>query len=203
VTGPLDPGARADAAMSLVLAAAGAERRNRPRVFVVLAGVLLLGTGAFALESYRALTRANGAISYQREQTRTVASLVQDIEAMSEQESKLVFPADFRVASKLEDLAKELGLDGVVIEQHDGSPPAGAVNVKKKLYNPRSPIRAIDVGPVIAWLARACDGSVVEGLTPTSIKLTALRTGPTDKPAAPGEADWQLDVKFTRLERDQ
>jgi hypothetical protein len=204
VTGPVDTNARADAAMSLVLAAAGAERRNRPRTLVLAAVALLVAAGLFTLFSYQSLARARGAIALQHEQTRTIEALAGEIAATMEQESRLIFDPDATVASKLESIGQIVGLETpVLIDQKPGGAPPGTVNVVKRLYNTRSPLRSLEIGPLVRWLEKACDGSIVQGLTPTSIRLRALRTGPTDKPAGPGEADWELDVKFARIEREE
>ncbi len=204
MSGPIDTNSRADAAMSLVLAAAGAQRRNRPRVLVMLATLLLVGAGVFALTSYQSLAKARGAIEFQRERTRTVGALASEITAMIELEKTLIFEPDPTVASKLEALGELVQLETpVLMEQRPGGAPAGTVNVTRSLYSPRSALRSVEIGPLLAWLAKACDGSVVEGLTPMSIRLRALRTGPTDKPAGPGEADWEMEVKFSRMERDE
>ncbi len=209
MTGPLPPSSRADAAMSLVLAAAGAERRNRPRTLVLFAALLLAAAGIYALLSYRTLSAARGAIAFQQQQTRTIKDLDASITAIEEKEARLVFEPDPRVASKLEELGKEVGLENEMrVEQTSGS-VAGTKNIARKVYTPKAAppasgaLRSIEIAPLVAWLTRACDGSVVQGLMPTSIKIKALRTGPTDKPAGPGEADWELDARFSRIERDE
>jgi hypothetical protein len=171
---------------------------------VLFAVAMLVGAGVFALFSYQTLAKARGAIAYQREQTRTIGALANDISAIMEQEAHLIFEHDPTVAGKLEALGQVVQLESpVVIEQRDGGAVPGAVNVKKRQYSPRAAMRSVEIGPLVAWLAKACDGSVVEGLVPTSIRLRALRTGPSDKPAGPGEADWELEAKFARMERDE
>lgn len=200
----LPQSARGDATMSLVLAAAGAERRNRPRALVLLAIALLVAAGVFALFSYQSLARAKGAIAFQREQTRTISDLANEINAITQQEATLIFDPDESVAGKLEAIGADLGLQPpVLINQLPGGAVPGVANVIKKQYNPRNALRSIEIGPLVTWLARASDPAFIQGLTPTTIRLRALRTGATDKPAGPGEADWELDVKFTRIERER
>lgn len=195
--------ARAEAArLELMMAAAGAERRNRPRVLVVLAVLLIIGAGIYAATQFSARSAAVADLVRQRERVAVIDRLSAEIQVLRERESQQGVDPDPRVAATLERLADEAGFKRTGPISDAESSRSGTMRQKKYTA------RAANQDPValLRWLQRA--EAEVRGLeiARLSIRPTGVPTTPAPSSGAgdnpPGSGGYNVDIDFTRWEKE-
>lgn len=184
--------ARAEAARTeLGIAASVSERKNKPKVLVVLALLLLLGAGIYAATQFQARGEALAKLNERRERTEAIRRLVGEIETLKKKETARGLDPDPRVAAKLETLAEGVGfkLSGPV---SDAESMSTGVMVQKK-YS----ARAANQDPValLRWLQATQSGE-----TP-GLEIARLSVRPGAGGGGGGEGAYNVDIDFTRWEK--
>lgn len=179
--------ARAEAARTeLGLAASTNERRNKPRLLIVLAGLALVGACVYTLVEYQARGEALSKLRDRRERTEQIARLGEEIDRLKKKESARGLDPDARVAPKLEMLAAGVNfkLSGPISD----SEAARTGSMVQKKYS----ARAINQDPAAMLnFLQATQGSETPGLEIARLSI---------RPQGP-EGSYNVDIDFTRWEK--
>jgi hypothetical protein len=129
--------------------AARRARRNRPRRFVILAGLILLAAGAVA--GWGALQRGQAAAALRRARADqdVVTQLVAQYEEAKARGTRNPYAPALDLVTRLGSLARQAGLS--LPDSESNSAPSGALQEARVTYNN---IRTRDLEPVFTWLAR-------------------------------------------------
>lgn len=186
---PLDNDARFD----LSMAAAARERANRPRLLVIVAGVVLVG--ALIVFAIGANSRAAAARDLRAEYARSqqIQTLITRLTNLRERSTSGAVGANdpMPVFATLQRVYTQAGMPrtlsapvGEPITQH----PDRERNLLIKGYDFRN-ITSPELAPIMRWLELA--HQEIPGLEVTKIDLRA------------GPGGWTLTVSFSRVERAQ
>lgn len=186
----IDPRLQASAAESarleLGVAASAAARKNRPRVLVFLAILVLIGAAIYALVQFRARSAALADLETKRSRLLKIQQLSEEIDRLKKRESARGLDPDPRVASKLEMLAA--GVNFTLIGPVSDSDAGSASGLVQRKYTARAQNQ--DPAAMLRWLL-ATQGPETPGL---EIARVSLRPGG-------GEGSYNADIDFTRWEK--
>ena len=167
-----------------------AERRNRPRSRLVLAGVLLLAGGVYAtigFVSKRGGERAFDLASQQRQRMHLSLVEIRSLEQVSDGgETQSLDPITAPI-SRLEEAATAAGLASPTPPQTRTD--AAGPGFVRRLY-PYSNVRADTALPLLNWIKRAQEAM-------PGLEVYSLNLRPT------GQQGWTMGVTFARVEKDQ
>jgi hypothetical protein len=175
LTPPVIPPPPDETRQELQELAAEAERRNRPRSLVVMGIALLMVSLGYVVWAAMARAAAADELDRRRRQAEDVRRRADEVVSLrSRQEQTLAqdrFAPDPRLAAKLEDLAKEVGMiDARVEERPDTSTDATKVpNFSRRAYTLRFRTTAQPTEAVLNFLERS--RGVAPGLEAQSIVL--------------------------------
>lgn len=179
---------KADDRFELDLAAETRDRRNRPRMVVVL-GLLALGAAGvsviFTTSQAEAARRSLRFEERRRSEFQASAAKIAELKAKLDAGGARAQPA-FPVVSELQSLAEQAGLARRPNPPVESNSPQRDVTVRS--YDFRD-VQSPTIEPIMRWLELATTsvpGLTVDGLT--------LRNNPQG---------WTMNVKFQRLERAQ
>jgi hypothetical protein len=180
--------------------AAEAERRNRPRTLVVLGIALLMAALGYVV--WAALARASAAedLERRRQQAEDVRRRADEVVSLrTHQEQTLAqdrFAPDPRLAAKLEDLAREVGMiDTKVEERPDTSIEATRVpNFSRRAYTLRFRNTAQPTAAVLSFLERS------QGLAP-GLEAQSIILEPGRMLTQEGQTTVTGELVFVRWQR--
>jgi hypothetical protein len=179
--------ARAEAARTeLGIAASSSERRNRPRILVILAGLAFVGACIYSVIQFQARAEAFGKLKEQRERRDQITRLADEIDNLRKKESARGLVPDARVAPKLEMLATGVNfkLSGPVSD----SEAARTGTMVQKKYSARAANQ--DPAAMLNFL-QASQGGDTPGLEISRLSI---------RPQGP-EGSYTVDIDFTRWEK--
>lgn len=184
----LDASAIADLRFDHSMAAQRSEQANRPRIYVVLALVALIGCVLALLWSWSSYASARRALVAEQATAARAVELAGRLQALklasvSDSGPRANEPVD-RLLSRLESIGRDAGLkNGVPLPgRNRGLTQQGMVQVKLNYE-----LRDISLGALLVWVERAMDE--VPGLEVFSLSLR------------PESQQWVLKVQFSRWER--
>lgn len=185
-----------EARLQVAVVAGATERSNRPRFLLFLALAALIGASIYTGLAASRLAKARADAVRPAQTSATVDRLLEELRAAKRADQTDGAAPDPQAAQKLQRLAAQVGLPSSIRlgsgQNHD------APGYVRKRY-PVSNFRVPDISPVLDWLQQATGENSV-GLTNVelnSIRLRPLRNNPSQT------AGWEVDVVFTRLERNR
>ncbi len=184
------PGARlsADDRYDLAVAAGAASRRNKPSHLVVFAGVIfVIACGVLGFTSCEA-SRADDQLSARASQLASIADMLAEIRAIqqaADPEAEAVYEPYPGFRSKMEEVAKEIGLSEELQFPRQNRPPTGLPGVAQVTFDYE--ISEPTLGPLLAFAEAA-----TEKIPGTRIASIDLR---------PRADNWQMKIRFERWER--
>jgi hypothetical protein len=182
-----------DARLELTVAAAAAERANRPRWIILLGCALLLISVIYALTQLSARATMFGKIAGERAQTRKVLDLKNSIESETLALAKRGTTPDPRAGGKVEGYALQTGvtLSGAVTDTTRSA--NSAINMQQHVYT----AKAINQEPlaVLNWL-----NTIQSQYETTGLEMTRLRLTPGGATTS-GTAGWNVDLELARWEK--
>lgn len=183
-----------EARIALSEAAAGAERRNRPRIFLVLGVAAIAAAVIYAATGVSARAGAGSELSMEQELTAQVKEAVESLLALRADESVQItserYAPNLLVTAKLEQAAAASGLTGVNISDNE-DPRSAPPGMQRKRYTVN--LTNVDAEPLLRWMTKAL--SEIQGLEVASIQISPGTGTPEGKPR------WTGQVVFTRWER--
>jgi len=174
--------------VELAALAAAAERRNRPRLMLYGAIVLLVGSGVYAAGGSGAVARARSQAQSAAAQAVQVEALAAEIGALlasrEQSDAATRFPPDARLRSKLVEIATAVGLPGTIepdarMEQRGLDYPLQKQVVTVNLSD--APLE-----PTLRFISRATEE--IDGLYVDTIQLRVVPQG------------WFSVIRFARWE---
>lgn len=180
---------------ALAMAAGAAERRNRPRMMIVLGAVVLvvgagvLGTGLMQVGS------ADGALSASRSQLRRMKTMEREIVALTERAEETGTGDTFRRIGDLETRIQGLAeLRGMAEPEFLDRREADR-NIQPGMQRVELRYRAqdLDFGKIVGWLV---DATLDPNTRIPGLEVKALRLNPRDNV-------WAVEVTFSRWERQE
>jgi hypothetical protein len=180
-----------DGRLELSMAAMRSERRNRPRILLVVASVILLAALVNLLWTFTkraavatSLSRANASLA-------NVGGVVDQLESLEEKRSSPRYDPQNDMEGMISRFAGQVGLvRPEVVVKNQSSAFKG---FQKRTYATQIPESDPDL--LLDWMARATDGVTFPGLEIELFKLTPGRT------LENGKIAWSLDITFRRWER--
>jgi hypothetical protein len=178
----------ADDRYDLAVASGAASRRNKPSHLVVLAGVIFVAAcGVLGFTSCEA-SRADDRLDARASQLESIASMLAEIKAMEQaadpdaEAANEPYPG-FR--SKVEEIAKQVGLSGELPFPNTNRPTSGIPGVSHVTFD-------YDVSePDLAMLLAFAE-TTTEQIPGTRIASIELR---------PRAEEWEMKIRFERWER--
>lgn len=170
----------------LGIAASTNERRNKPRILIVLAALALVGACIYTLVEYQSRAEALAALKDRRERTEQISRLADEIDRLRKKESERGLDPDARVAPKLEMLAAGVNfkLSGPISD----SEAARTGSMVQKKYSARATNQ--DPAAMLNFL-QATQGPETPGLEIARLSI---------RPQGP-EGSYNVDIDFTRWEK--
>jgi hypothetical protein len=191
-------GLNEDSRLILAEQAAGAARRNTPRYLLVGATGLLVVASALLLAAISLRAAAGAGLQSEREQFADTQRAVAALLAAREQEqavraSKLLEP-DILLANNLSESAKNLGLDGLGVNEGNDGRSGAPAGFGRKNYSV-SLSKPVPADELIRWIDKALRET--PGLELHRLELTPA------KASFEGVPRWTGSLAFTRWERRQ
>lgn len=185
-----------DARLELSVAAAAAERRNRPLALVLVAGLALVIAAIYAVRAASSLAAARGEISLEQGTTRDIDFAATQIRHLSEGERAEIQQPDTGVGTKLTTLAGASGLPTAAprFTLTQGDMPGSSAGANRKKYSVT--IKDAPSQALLAWLVQATTSNDV-GLT--GLEVNSIKVRPAPGPGA--GVGWDAEIILTRLER--
>ena len=188
----ISPGGAAtdEARMELGAAAMSADRRNRPLWLLWAAGLLLVIAMIYALTGMSTRSEAERKLEAARAREAKFASLIGDIKTLKAAEAARGFAPDPRVVSKLEMMAREMGLKlAAPISESDSSPGSSnsVTGMNKRTYVAR--VVNEDPSTLLKWLEAIRSGPGLSGVELSQIRFNT------------GNGTYAVEVQFTRWEK--
>ena len=182
-----------DARLELAVAAAAAERANKPRWVIVLGTLLLIVAVIFALASYSTRAAALGKAADEWKATEEVRKLKDALDVESAKLDARGTAQNPRVSAQIEALASAMG---VVIAGNVGDSTMAAMSqlhLQQHQYNARTMNQ--DPENIFRWLIATQTSPEMAGLEITRL---VFRPGGATATNTPG---WNVDVQFSRWEK--
>jgi hypothetical protein len=187
------PSAAEESRLELAVAAADAERANRPRWVIFLGVFLLVVAVIFTLTQVTARTAALAQVYYERDKTSKVEKLKDELDRENARLNARGTAADARMGAKLEATAVRAGVLLASPVTDSSAAPMASVGMKQITYR----ARAVNADPlsILNWLRIIQEDPETSGLELLEVKLTPGAGTPTNTPG------WNVDVQFTRWEK--
>lgn len=182
-----------DGRLELSMAAARAERRNRPRLMLILASLILLIAIISVFWSFTARTAAHASLSRANSTIANIRGVVDQLEILEDKRLDPKYNPDSGMETKLQQFAVQVGLARPEVSAKDPNISAAIKGFRKRVYS--TVINESDPDLLMRWVAEATNGTSFPGLEVESLKLTPGRT------LESGKIAWNLDVSFRRWER--
>lgn len=192
----ISPSAADQARLELSLAAANTERTNRPRVFLVGAGLLLAIAVIYALTGVSARASALGSVAAARRQTSNVVELTTELRSLQKALDARGVEYNPQMPIFLEELARNNGAEPASAIREE---PAGTsiANMQQKKY--RATFVDQDPAHLLAFVNATQTSPLTSGI---EISRIDLKPGnPNNPDPATGQLRWRMEVDFTRWER--
>lgn len=194
---PAPPGLAAplsdEARFELAMSAAARERRNRPRMFLVLGAAAIIVAGVAAAMGLKARGAAREILAEERASTVQAERLLKELAAMQQKDLGAgsghgigqPYP---NLMSRLEELGQQAGLEKAVKKPVDSKQSGGKIppDVVVRQYD-YSNMNDPSLANLLDWVRKAC--ADVPGLEVYGLTLKAEPTG------------WTFSVTFRRWER--
>ncbi len=181
-----------DARLELAMAAANAERANKPRWIIVLGSLLLIASTIFALASFSTLAGAKGQAEKDWKGTRAVQDMKDRLDAESAKLAARGTARNDRVGAQIEAAASAMG---VVISGSVGDSTMAAAS-QLKMQQRQYTAHTLNQDPenIFRWLIATQTSPEMAGL---EISRLVFRPGGPTSNNTPG---WNVDVQFSRWE---
>jgi hypothetical protein len=186
------PSAAEESRLELAVAAADAERANRPRWIVALGIVLLAIAIVFTLFQVSSRTAELIRVQVERDRTAKVENLKADLDRENARLVARGTKPDPRMGAKIEATAVRAGV--LLASPVTDSAAAGLASVGMKQVTYRAHAVNQDPLSILNWLRIAQEEPDTAGLELLEVKLTPGAGTPTNSPG------WNVDVQFTRWE---
>jgi hypothetical protein len=195
-----------EARLELAMAAANAERSNRPRHLVLAAAVALLISLVYLFVAMGSRASAASKLEHARIEIVNLEKVVGDVLATTQVGSSDRYAPNSRVIPYLEKFASHVGLPPVEVKPGTEN-TAGPEGFIQRAY--RAVVTEQDPALLLQWVERVSHGEPLPendkdpppppavGLDISSIKLTPGRTNED------GKVLWSLDINFKRWERKE
>ncbi len=198
-TGVPAPASQDSARMELAMAAANAERANRPRGLVLLAAALLVGAAAYAVSGWMSRSATLAKVESERAKTRQVLAVVAKVQALRDKQATRGLAADPRVGKAIEELAAAAGVKAdssgrsLVVPESEVTGMA-VPGVSQKKYAAK--VTGQDPKGLLEWLVNVQSSSETRGV---EISMVSLRPD-TAPPGGSSGGGWSMEVEFVRWE---
>lgn len=186
------------ARMELAMAAASAERANRPRGLVILAGVLLVGAIIYAVTGLMARSATLDRVESARSRAREQLAITERIKGLQERQATRGLKADPRVSKAIEELAAAAGVKAdaagkpLVVPESEVTGIA-VPGVTQKKYTAK--VTGQDPKALLQWLVGVQSSGDTKGV---EIFQLTLRPDPASAGVVTG--GWSMDIEFVRWE---
>jgi hypothetical protein len=188
-----------DARFELLMAAAAAERSNRPRALVVAACVLLVLALGYLLVSTVSRAAAVTRLAATRSEVRNLERVVNQLKELQATGTGDIHRAMNTTFGYIEKMAQSVGLPAVQVKSSEGtSGPEGFV-----LRSYRATVVEQDPEKLLQWINKVEAGDLVpnDPIDPTpGLQVGTIKLTP-GKVLESGKVGWNLDVTFKRWER--
>jgi hypothetical protein len=189
----ISPSDAEQARLELTMAAAGAERANRPRGLLYLSLVLLAAAGIYALMGLSARSAAISKVAAARRSADEVIQMTNDLKTLQATLEARGVEYNPNVPNLLEQLAQEHRAEpaSVVTEQTSG---LSGPNMIQKKY----PMKFVNQSPdaLLGFLDATQESPQTAG-----VEISRIEVKPGGPDATTGQVLWNMDVDFTRWER--
>lgn len=183
-----------DARLELTMAAMRAERRNRPRMLLVLAALILVAAVVNLLWTFTKRATADAGLSRVSASLANVKIVVDQLKTLEEKRLSPKYAIDNDMDGKLMRFASEtIGLTRPEIQVRPGS--SGVKGFTKRLYP--GTITEADPAMLLRWVSEATDGRLPQ-FAGLEVETLTLKPGRT---LESGKVGWTLTVTFRRWER--
>jgi type II secretory pathway component PulM len=185
-----------ESGLELLMAASAAERANRPRTLVVLAGLVLLAAIGYAVLGVSSRSAAAGAVESELRQTAELTRVAERIRALQAAQALRGLEPNSRIGKEIEDLAAEEGLTAdpagrkLVIGESEVSGQA-VPGVAQRKYTAK--MTGQDAAAILRWLNNVQTSDRTRG-----VEISALNLKPEPQGT---RGAWNVDVEFVRWER--
>lgn len=185
----IDPGRRAspDERFALAAAAAGSERRNRPRHLVIFATILLVASLIYLGVAVGERGRARAVVGRQTREAERLAAMAAELVKLEQQAAASatggVGAPMSDLTSRLERFAADAGLVQPLNHRRGAGEPRGGAVLYRYPYDIRDP----SLENVMTWFQKSVEG--IPGLEIQSLKIR------------PEPNAWFVQVTFSRWER--
>lgn len=206
------------ARMELTVAASARQSANQPRFLIILSLLLLAGALIYALTGVAARVGASSSVQSAASEARRILTLVDEVNRNATGPQEERYRPDPRMASRLEELAKGIGLKiAGNISSGDGAAAAPFPGIQLKNF--RAQAANQDPAVIMAWLSAAQDRAEFPGLDIYTLFLRPGASGSATTPGTPSpspppppgagpateeaifDGGWNVDVTFQRWER--
>lgn len=190
---PQASGAADEAKLELSMAAAAAERANKPRWIVVLGSLVLAATVIFALVSWQSRASVVSKVRTEQDKTRKILELKNQFDGETARLNARGTAPDPRMGQHIERLAASHGITLTPPQVQDSTANVmSQIRMQQHKYN----AKAINQEPraVLEWLRTVLTSSDTASLEITRL---VIRPGAATPSGQPG---WNIDVDFNRWE---
>jgi hypothetical protein len=184
------------ARLELSIAAAAAERANRPRALVWLAALLVAGASVALVMALSARTKESLRLGKARDAALSLEKQKAELDALTAQVRSRGLEPDPRMAATLEAMATVGGLQlqGGISDTADGmgNLPGGMM---RKVYTARV-APGQDPAAIMNWLSATQDPQMIKWL-----EISQLRFSPANAAGKGALGGMNVEVKFSRYEK--
>jgi hypothetical protein len=179
--------------LELAVAAAAAERANKPRWLIVLGAMLLVGTTIFALVAANTRLTATNKVSDEWARTQRVLELKLALQKEVANLAAKGMVNDGLTNAKIEKLARDNQLTLKDIVSDSPQTPMANLGLRQHQYNARAANQSPE--SILRWLIATQESPELPGL---EINRLVFRPGTGTAENTPG---WNVEVYFNRWEK--
>lgn len=195
------------ARQELAMAAASAERSNRPKGLLAIALLLLVGAMVYAGSGVAARGATLRRVEAARREAGDVLAIAARVQGLRDKQSSRGLVADPRVGKAIEELAAAAGVkadsSGKALVVPESEVTGLAVpGVAQKEY--RADVKGQDPKALLEWLVNVQSSGDTRGVEISYLTLrpetvAGIAGGPGGV-SGPGTGGWSMDIKFVRWE---
>ncbi|MFN7021461.1 MAG: hypothetical protein ACK4WH_09060 [Phycisphaerales bacterium] len=190
---PVPASVAEQARLELTLAAAGAERANRPRILIVGAWVLLAIAAIYAISGVTARSAAMSRVASARQQAAKTIQLVNEVKDLRSKLSSRGVDYNPQMAVFLDQLARDNQAQPVTAISEVGTGDTVAT-MQQRRY--RASFADQDPVHLLSFLNATQESPLTAG-----IEITRIEVKPGTPDEVTGQVRWRLDADFARWER--
>ena len=191
------------ARQELAMAAATAERSNRPKGLLAIAALLLVGAIIYAGTGVAARAATLRNVEAARKEAGDVLAITARVQGLRDKQSSRGLVADPRVGKAIEELAAAAGVRADALGKALVVPESEATGlavpgVAQKKYTAR--VTGQDPKALMEWLVNVQLSTDTRGVEISQITLRPDAVGGAGGGVGGGTGGWSMDIEFVRWE---